>query len=79
LAHFALGIFVAQVAVMLHHLRIGVSQPLPNFALGDAAQEGLAREKVPKRVKPTVLESYITRRRRELPLERFDYVVNEGL
>ena len=77
LLHPPLGILPAQVAVVFHHLRVGVADPLADLALRRTAEEGLAHEEVAEAVQAAVLEADLALGRGELALEWLDYFVDE--
>ncbi len=79
LVHFPLRVLIAQVAVMLDHLAVGVAEPLLDLSFRCTPQEGLTAEVMAETVKPAVLKTDLVGRRGELLFERLDHIANEGV
>lgn len=64
---------------MLDHLEVGMPQPLLDFALGCAAEKGLAAEVMPKAMQPAMLEADLTLGSGKFGFERLNNIVDEHL
>ena len=77
LLHFPLAVFVSQVAVVGHHLRVPVPYPFLDFSFRGSAQECLRHKVMPKGMQAPVLETDLSHSRGKLVFEGFDHVLHE--